>query len=100
MSPSAAAGSSTSARSRMPSLGPGSKATIDHMAAYFAAVNGPVAPAARDWTSVADVLADLEGSAVNAAYLIPNGNLRLEVVGPSSRPARADEVSAMQRLVA
>jgi N-acyl-D-amino-acid deacylase len=70
------------------------------MAAYFAAVNGPVAPSARDWTSVADVLADLEGSAVNAAYLIPNGNLRLDVIGPSSRPARADEVSAMQRLVA
>jgi len=82
------------------SLGPGSKATVDHMARYFAAVNGAVPPAARQWTSVADVLADLDGSAVNAAYLMPNGNLRLEVLGTAERPARPDEVRAMQRLVA
>jgi N-acyl-D-amino-acid deacylase len=82
------------------SLAPGSQATVDHMARYFAAVNGAVPPAPRDRTTVADMLEDLDGAAVNVAYLIPNGNLRLEVVGLEDRPARPDELRAMQRLVA
>jgi N-acyl-D-amino-acid deacylase len=82
------------------SLAPGSKATVDHMARYFAAVNGPVAAARRERTTVADILGDLDGSSVNVAYLIPNGNLRLDAIGAADRPARPEEVRAMQRIVA
>jgi N-acyl-D-amino-acid deacylase len=80
------------------SLAPGTKATVRHMARYFAAINGAMPPTARAHTSVADMLADLDGAAINAAYLVPNGNLRLDVVGSAMRAARPDEVRAMQRL--
>ena len=33
------------------------------------------------------------------AYLIPNGNVRMEVMGLDPRPATDDELRAMQRLV-
>ena len=33
------------------------------------------------------------------AYLIPNGNIRMEVMGLDPRPARDDELRAMQKLV-
>ena len=37
--------------------------------------------------------------AINVAYLIPNGNIRMEVMGLDPRPARDDELRAMQKLV-
>ncbi len=37
--------------------------------------------------------------AINVAYLIPNGNIRMEVMGLDPRPARDDELIAMQKLV-
>ena len=37
--------------------------------------------------------------AINVAYLIPNGNVRMEVMGLDPRPARDDELRAMQKLV-
>jgi len=37
--------------------------------------------------------------ALNVAYLIPNGNVRMEVMGLDPRPARDDEIAAMQGLV-
>jgi N-acyl-D-amino-acid deacylase len=52
------------------------------------------------WSSMAEYLAALDGaSAVNAAVLIPNGNLRLAVMGLETRPPTADELRAMQRMV-
>ncbi len=33
------------------------------------------------------------------AYLIPNGNVRMEVMGLDPRPATDDEIQAMQKLV-
>ena len=36
---------------------------------------------------------------MNVAYLIPNGNVRMEVMGLDPRPATDDELAAMQRLV-
>src|SRR5439155_997936 len=38
-------------------------------------------------------------TALNVAYLIPNGNIRLEVIGLEPRPATPAELGAMQRLV-
>lgn len=59
-------------------------------------------PPGFDWTwrSVAEYLARLDGNtAVNTAYLIPHGNLRMLVMGNAPRHATPDEVTAMQRLL-
>ena len=37
--------------------------------------------------------------AINVAYLIPNGNVRMEVMGLDPRPASDDELRSMQELV-
>src|SRR5205807_3553736 len=52
------------------------------------------------WSTAAEYLAcfDRRG-ALNVACLIPNGNLRLEVMGPATRPPTADELRRMGRLV-
>ena len=41
-----------------------------------------------------------QGIATNAAYLVPQGTLRLLVVGPDDRPATADEIVRMQEILA
>src|SRR6266576_850170 len=52
------------------------------------------------WSSVAEYLALFERRcALNIAYLIPNGNVRMEVMGLATRPATADELKQMGRLV-
>ena len=52
---------------------------------------------------VAEHLAETRGltrtTALNVAYLIPNGNIRMEVMGLDPRPAGDDEIKAMQALV-
>lgn len=55
-----------------------------------------------DWTSVADYLERLgaAGPAVNVAYLVPHGLLRLSVLGMADRPATADEIERMATLAA
>src|SRR4029453_8621438 len=60
-------------------------------------------PAGFDWSwrSVGEYLDRLdEGIAVNAAYLVPHGTLRLCVVGADNRSPTADELAEMQRLLA
>lgn len=53
-----------------------------------------------DWDTVAGYLARLDrGIACNAAYLVPQGTLRLMVVGPDNRPATPAEISEMSRLL-
>jgi N-acyl-D-amino-acid deacylase len=53
------------------------------------------------WRSVGEYLDRLdEGIAVNAAYLVPHGTLRLCVVGADNRPPTADELAEMRRLLA
>lgn len=55
-----------------------------------------------DWTSFADYLDRLRGTGigVNAAALAGYQQIRAQVLGPdSARPAAADEISAMRRLV-
>lgn len=60
-------------------------------------------PAGFDWSwrSVAEYLARLDGRiAVNAAYLIPHGNLRMLVMGNAPRlatPAELEEMKALLR---
>ncbi|WP_328990851.1 D-aminoacylase [Kribbella sp. NBC_01245] len=54
-----------------------------------------------DWDTVAGYLDRLDrGIACNAAYLVPQGTLRLMVVGTSNRPATAAELEQMKVLLA
>ena len=68
--------------------------------------NGDLPDSVFDWNSVAEYLARLDqgpgagGIATNAAYLVPQGNLRMLVVGFDDRPASPGEIRAMQDLLA
>ncbi|WP_330173883.1 D-aminoacylase [Streptomyces sp. NBC_01498] len=64
-----------------------------------------------DWRTVGEYLDRLDrafegqgfdggGIAVNAAYLVPQGTVRMYAVGPDDRPATAAELDRMRRLVA
>jgi N-acyl-D-amino-acid deacylase len=82
------------------SFAPGSKATIDYMRRYTAGFNGNPSNIDYDWDSVETYLARFDRQvAINVAYLIPNGNVRIEVMGHDPRPATDDELKAMQRMV-
>src|SRR5437763_14098441 len=70
------------------------------MRRYTAGFNGNPPGLSYDWRSIDDYLARFDRStAINVAYLIPNGNVRMEVMGLDSRPATDDELAAMQKLV-
>jgi len=77
---------------------PGSAATSQYVMEYFGAVNGSwpgVAP-----PSIADMLTAYDGgSALNVGVLVPQGNLRFEVIGADDRPANAGAIAAMQALL-
>src|SRR5205823_3662854 len=53
------------------------------------------------WSSADGYFQRLEAArpAVNVASFVPNGQLRLSVVGLDERPARADELREMRRLL-
>jgi N-acyl-D-amino-acid deacylase len=52
------------------------------------------------WSSVADYLERYRNTtSTNVGFFVPNGCLRAEVVGWENRPATADEIRAMQRLL-
>src|SRR4029453_12707907 len=54
-----------------------------------------------NWSTVAGYLDRLDqGIACNAAYLVPQGTLRMMVVGTSNRPASRAELDEMKRLLA
>ncbi len=79
---------------------PASPATLAYMRRYTAGFNGNAAGLTYDWRTVNEYLSRFDRStAINVAYLIPNGNVRMEVMGLDPRPATGDELAAMQRLV-
>ncbi len=79
---------------------PASPATMDYMRRYTAGFNGNPDSIDYNWRTVEEYLARFNRStALNVAFLIPNGNVRLEVMGHDARPATEDELKAMQRLV-
>ncbi|MFF5974127.1 amidohydrolase family protein [Streptomyces sp. NPDC012769] len=54
-----------------------------------------------DWRTVGEYLDRLDrGVAVNAAYLVPQGTVRMHAVGWEDRPATEAELNHMRRLVA
>lgn len=56
---------------------------------------------AWDWQSVSEYLAAIERArpAIDCAYLVPHGAVRLAVMGMADRKARPDEIAAMQELI-
>jgi N-acyl-D-amino-acid deacylase len=80
-------------------MAPASPATLDHMRRYTAGFNGnPELP--DRWSSLAEYLACFERrTAVNVACLVPNGNVRMEVMGLDTRPPTSHELEQMGRLV-
>lgn len=79
---------------------PASAATMDYMRRYTAGFNANPPGVDGSWNSVAEYLQRFDGTtAVNVAYLIPNGNVRMEVIGLDPRRATDVEIRAMQDLV-
>jgi N-acyl-D-amino-acid deacylase len=82
------------------SFAPASPSTLDYMRRYTAGFNGNPPGLSYDWRTIDEYLARFDRStAINVAYLIPNGNVRMEVLGLDPRPATDDELAAMQQLV-
>jgi len=79
---------------------PASPQTRDYMRRYTAGFNGRPERVTFDWNSVDEYLARFDrATALNVAYLIPNGNVRMEVMGLEERAATDDELEAMRRIV-
>ncbi|MGH3690963.1 MAG: family 20 glycosylhydrolase [Microbacterium sp.] len=73
-------------------------ATAAVIPAQIAGWNGM--PADVPWRTMDDLLAAIDAAAVaNAAVLVPQGNLRMMVVGHENRPATSVEISAMADLL-
>jgi N-acyl-D-amino-acid deacylase len=82
------------------SFAPGKRSTIEYMRRYTAGFNGNPPEVETDWESIPQYLARFDReTAINVAYLIPNGNVRIEVMGLENRPSTDDELKAMQRMV-
>ncbi|MCQ4082247.1 D-aminoacylase [Streptomyces sp. RB6PN25] len=75
--------------------------TLADVRTQIAGWNGDGSDIDVTWRSVGEYLDRLdEGIAVNAAYLVPQGTVRMLVVGWDDRPATPAELGTMKRLVA
>ncbi|MEU3463728.1 D-aminoacylase [Streptomyces sp. NPDC006733] len=75
--------------------------TLAEVRAQITGWNGDGSDIDFDWRSVGGYLDRLDrGIAVNAAYLVPQGTVRMLALGWEDRPATAAEVERMKRLVA
>jgi N-acyl-D-amino-acid deacylase len=87
-------------------LAPASSAVLEYMCRYTAGFSGgaewlrrPQSDRLR-WSSMDEYLSCFDRrSAVNVACLVPNGNVRMEVMGLATREPTADELAAMKRRV-
>ncbi len=78
---------------------PASPETLSYMRRYTAGFNGNPPDLDYNWRTVEEYLARFDRStALNVAFLVPNGNVRMEVMGLDHRPATDDELKAMKRL--
>lgn len=83
------------------SYAPVDDAVLAQVRRQIAGWNGNPAGFDFSWRTVAQFLDRLDqGIATNAAYLVPQGTLRLLVVGPDDRPATVDEIARMQEILA
>ena len=83
------------------SYAPTTDATLEQLRGQLRGWNDDPPDFQWDWRSVGEYLDRLDrGVAVNAAYLVPHGTIRLQVMGNEDRPATVAELEEMQRLVA
>jgi N-acyl-D-amino-acid deacylase len=83
------------------SYAPASPQVLEELRLQLSGWNGEGSSLDMSWTTVAGYLDRVDaGAAVNVAYLVPHGTVRLVVMGNAARPATADELAAMQQLVA
>lgn len=84
------------------SYAPVTDATMPVLREQLAGWNGVPDGLDFSWRSVADYLAavDARGTAANVAYLIPQGSVRMAVVGTENRRATPAELDRMRALVA
>ncbi|WP_120721698.1 N-acyl-D-amino-acid deacylase family protein [Streptomyces hundungensis] len=75
--------------------------TLDEVRRAITGWNGDGADIDFDWRTVGEYLDRLDrGIAVNAAYLIPQGTVRMYAVGWDDRPATPQQMDHMRQLVA
>jgi N-acyl-D-amino-acid deacylase len=82
------------------SYAPVTDQTLPQIVSQIAGWNGEptVLP---DWRTVAQYLARVDrGAPVNVAYLVPHGNVRMEVLGTDQRAPTPDELQRMVAIVA
>jgi N-acyl-D-amino-acid deacylase len=83
------------------SYAPATAQVLEELRVQLSGWNGEGLSLDMSWTTVAGYLDRVDaGAAVNVAYLVPHGTVRLVVMGNAARPATADELAAMQQLVA
>ncbi|MEU1615770.1 D-aminoacylase [Streptomyces sp. NPDC005722] len=83
------------------SYAPVDDATLAGLRSQLAGWNGDPEGLEYDWRSVGEYLDRLDrGIAVNAAYLVPQGTVRMLAVGWEDRPATPVELDRMRELVA
>jgi N-acyl-D-amino-acid deacylase len=81
-------------------MAPASPATLDHMRRYTAGFNGNFPTPGLSWRSLDEYLSLFDKrTAINVACLVPNGNVRMEVLRLDPRPATDDELKQLRRLV-
>jgi N-acyl-D-amino-acid deacylase len=79
---------------------PGSTETQTYMRQYTAGFNGNFPTPGREWRTVTKYLSQFDGQcSINACTLIPNGNIRMEVMGLDPRKPTVDELQKMRALV-
>ncbi|GAA1777187.1 N-acyl-D-amino-acid deacylase family protein [Leucobacter iarius] len=80
------------------SFAPASGSAAHELSRYFAAINGPVPAALAAGTDLATARRELTAPArVNAALLVPCGNLRASRAGFGSAPLTDDELASVER---
>jgi N-acyl-D-amino-acid deacylase len=82
------------------SYAPVNDVTLDVLREQLAGWNGVPDGLDWNWRSVAGYLDRVDaGAAVNVCYLVPQGSVRMLVMGTEDRPATAAELAAMRELV-
>ena len=79
---------------------PGGPVVQDYMRQYTAGFSGNFPLPHHSWRTIEDFLGCFDGTtAINVCTLIPNGNVRMEVMGLDPRKPTAVELEMMKRMV-